>query len=200
MFDPTVTFEGLAWIKEQWPNKLVVKGIQTLENARAVVDLGVDGIVLSNHGGRQLNLAPVPFHLLPRVAGELGDSTEILLDTGIMSGADIVAAVALGARFTLVGRAYLYGLMADGEAGVDRAIEILSGQVSRTMRLLGVTCLEELAPRHVTQLSRVRTGRAVTPTYFTAVTLFPEVTAEIGAARVRAESKSLANRDVTARR
>jgi L-lactate dehydrogenase (cytochrome) len=149
-----VTFEDLAWIKSQWPNKLVVKGIQTLEDARSVVDLGVDGIVLSNHGGRQLDRAPVPFHLLPSVARELGDDTEIVLDTGIMSGADIVAAIALGARFTLVGRAYLYGLMAGGEAGVDRAIEILSDQVRRTMRLLGVTCLEELNPRHVTQLFR----------------------------------------------
>jgi L-lactate dehydrogenase (cytochrome) len=132
---------------------LVVKGIQTLEDAKSVVDLGVDGIVLSNHGGRQLDRAPVPFHLLPTVAREVGGDTEILLDTGIMSGADIVAAVALGAKFTLVGRAYLYGLMAGGEAGVDRAITILSEQVARTMRLLGVTSLAELAPRHVTQLS-----------------------------------------------
>jgi len=153
MFDPTVTFDDLAWIKSQWPNKLVVKGIQTLEDAKSVVDLGVDGIVLSNHGGRQLDRAPVPFHLLPTVAREVGGDTEIVLDTGIMSGADIVAAIALGARFTLVGRAYLYGLMAGGEAGVDRAITILAEQVARTMRLLGVTCLDELAPRHVTQLS-----------------------------------------------
>ena len=153
MFDPTVTFEDLAWIKSQWPNKLVVKGIQTLEDAKSVVDLGVDGIVLSNHGGRQLDRAPVPFHLLPTVAREVGGDTEIVLDTGIMSGADIVAAIALGARFTLVGRAYLYGLMAGGEAGVDRAITILSDQVARTMRLLGVTSLAELTPRHVTQMS-----------------------------------------------
>lgn len=158
MFDPTVTFEDLAWIKKQWPNRLVVKGIQTLEDARAVVDLGVDGIVLSNHGGRQLDRAPVPFHLLPHVARELGRDTEVLLDTGIMSGADVVAAVALGARFTLVGRAYLYGLMAGGEAGVARAVEILSAQVSRTMRLLGVTSLDELEPRHVTQLHRFTRG------------------------------------------
>jgi L-lactate dehydrogenase (cytochrome) len=158
MFDPTVTFEDLAWIKTQWPNKLVVKGIQTLDDARAVVDLGVDGIVLSNHGGRQLDRAPVPFHLLPLVARELGTSTEILLDTGIMAGADIVAAIALGARFTMVGRAYLYGLMAGGQAGVDRAIDILSGQVIRTMRLLGVTSLDELEPRHVTQLHRFERG------------------------------------------
>nr|WP_090277232.1 alpha-hydroxy acid oxidase [Mycolicibacterium komanii] len=155
MFDPTVNFDDLAWIKNQWPKKLVVKGIQTLEDARAVAELGVDGIVLSNHGGRQLDRAPVPFHLLPTVAAELGDTTEILLDTGVMSGADIVAAIALGSRFVLVGRAYLYGLMAGGEAGVDRAVEILSQQVARTMRLLGVTSLSELGPRHVTQLHRL---------------------------------------------
>jgi L-lactate dehydrogenase (cytochrome) len=154
MFDPTVTFDDLAWIKSQWPNKLVVKGIQTLADAKAVAELGADGLVLSNHGGRQLDRAPVPFHLLPSVARELGGSCEILLDTGIMSGADVVAAIALGASFTLVGRAYLYGLMAGGEAGVQRAIQILSSQVTRTMRLLGVTSLDELTPRHVTQLRR----------------------------------------------
>jgi L-lactate dehydrogenase (cytochrome) len=155
MFDPSLTFDDLEWIKAQWPGKLVVKGIQTLDDARAVVDRGVDGIVLSNHGGRQLDRAPVPFHLLPAVARELGKHTEILVDTGIMSGADIVAAIALGARCTLVGRAYLYGLMAGGEAGVNRAIEILESGLIRTMRLLGVTCLEELSPRHVTQLRRL---------------------------------------------
>jgi L-lactate dehydrogenase (cytochrome) len=155
MFDPTVTFDDLAWIKSQWPGKVVVKGIQTVADARAVTDLGVDGIVLSNHGGRQLDRAPIPFHLLPSVVSEVGKDVEILLDTGIMSGADIVASIALGARFTLVGRAYLYGLMAGGEAGVDRAVEILSEQVARTMRLLGAATLEELNPGHVTQLVRL---------------------------------------------
>ncbi|MCU1644070.1 MAG: lldD [Nocardia sp.] len=155
MFDPTVNFADLAWIREQWPGKLVVKGVQTLADARAVVDAGADGIVLSNHGGRQLDRAPIPFHLLPSVAAELGRGTEIMLDTGIMSGADIVASIALGARFTLVGRAYLYGLMAGGEAGVDRAIAILSEQIERTMRLLGVTGLDELTPQHLTQLTRL---------------------------------------------
>ncbi len=155
MFDPTVTFDDLAWIKSQWPGKCVVKGIQTVADARAVTDLGVDGVLLSNHGGRQLDRAPIPFHLLPAVAAEVGKEVEILLDTGIMSGADVVAAIAMGARFTLIGRAYLYGLMAGGEAGVDRAIEILSEQVERTMRLLGVTSLEELNPEHVTQLVRL---------------------------------------------
>ncbi|TFC49548.1 alpha-hydroxy-acid oxidizing protein [Cryobacterium sp. TMT1-21] len=161
MFDPTVTFEDLAWIKAQWPGKLVVKGVQNVADARTLAGLGVDGILLSNHGGRQLDRAPVPFHLLPQVVREVGTDLEVHLDTGIMNGADIVAAVALGARFTLIGRAYLYGLMAGGEAGVDRAIEILSEQVSRTMRLLGVKSLEELEPGHVTQLARL--GRIAPP-------------------------------------
>ena len=154
MFDPTVTFDDLAWIKSRWPGKLVVKGVQTVADAKKLATLGVDGIVLSNHGGRQLDRAPVPFHLLPHVVREVGSDVEILIDTGIMNGADIVAAVALGAKFTLVGRAYLYGLMAGGRQGVDRTIAILQGEITRTMALLGVSNLEELQPRHVTQLSR----------------------------------------------
>lgn len=155
MFDPTVTFEDLAWIKDQWPGKLVVKGVQNVDDAKRLASMGVDGILLSNHGGRQLDRAPIPFHLLPKVVREVGKDTEVHLDTGIMSGADIVAAIALGARFTLVGRAYLYGLMAGGREGVDRAIEILSTQIVRTMRLLGVNSLDELEPSHVTQLQRL---------------------------------------------
>ena len=155
MFDPTVTYDDLRWIKEQWPGKLVVKGVQTVDDAKRLTDLGVDGITLSNHGGRQLDRAPIPFHLLPEVVREVGKDTEVHLDTGIMSGADIVASVALGARFTLIGRAYLYGLMAGGREGVDRTIQILGEQVARTMRLLGVKSLDELQPGHVTQLQRL---------------------------------------------
>ena len=155
MFDPTVTFEDLAWIKSQWHGKLVVKGVQTVDDARRLASLGVDGIILSNHGGRQLDRAPVPFHLLPAVVGEVGGDVEVHLDTGITSGADIVAAVAMGAHFTMIGRAYLYGLMAGGRAGVDRAIAILTGEIERTMRLLGVASLDELNPQHVTQLRRL---------------------------------------------
>ena len=147
MFDPTVTYDDLAWIRDQWPGKVVVKGVQTVDDARRVRDVGVDAVLLSNHGGRQLDRAPVPFHLLPEVAAAVGDDVEVHLDTGIMSGQDIVAAVAHGARFTLVGRAYLYGLMAGGRDGVDRVIEILSGQVERTMRLLGVTTPRRAHPR-----------------------------------------------------
>ena len=152
MFDPSVTFGDVEWIAERWPGNVVIKGIQTLDDARRCADAGVDGIVLSNHGGRQLDRAPVPFHLLPVVARELGNDVEIMLDTGIMSGADIVAAMALGADFTLVGRAYLYGLMAGGQAGVDRAIGILADEIVRTMKLLGVRSIAELGPEHVTQL------------------------------------------------
>ncbi len=155
MFDPTVTYDDLKWIKEQWPGKLVVKGVQTVDDAKRLTALGVDGITLSNHGGRQLDRAPIPFHLLPEVVREVGKDTEVHLDTGIMSGADIVASVALGARFTLIGRAYLYGLMAGGREGVDRAIEILGDEITRTMKLLGVTSLDELEPHHVTQLQRL---------------------------------------------
>ncbi|HLQ80021.1 MAG TPA: alpha-hydroxy acid oxidase [Brachybacterium sp.] len=153
--DPTISFEDLEIIRGMWPGKLVIKGVQTLQDAKTFTDLGVDGIILSNHGGRQLDRAPVPFHLLPEVAREVGADTEIGVDTGIMHGADIVAAVALGARFTLIGRAYLYGLMAGGRPGVDRTIEILSEQVVRTMKLLGVHALDELEPEHVTQLHRL---------------------------------------------
>ncbi|WP_439564905.1 alpha-hydroxy acid oxidase [Microcella sp.] len=155
MFDPTVTYDDLKWIKEQWPGKLVVKGVQTVDDAKRLTALGVDGITLSNHGGRQLDRAPIPFHLLPEVVREVGRDTEVHLDTGIMSGADIVASIALGARFTLIGRAYLYGLMAGGREGVDRAIEILRGEITRTMKLLGVRSLDELEPGHVTQLQRL---------------------------------------------
>ena len=155
MFDPTVTYEDLKWIKSQWPGKLVVKGVQTVEDAKKLAAIGVDGIVLSNHGGRQLDRSAVPFHVLPEVVKAVGKQTEVHLDTGIMSGADIVAAVALGAKFTMVGRAYLYGLMAGGQEGVHRTFEILSEQLARTMQLLGVTNLEELEPRHVTQLRRL---------------------------------------------
>ncbi|WP_374009137.1 alpha-hydroxy-acid oxidizing protein [Leifsonia sp. LS-T14] len=154
--DPSIDYDDLAEIRALWPGKLVIKGVQTLEDAKKLTDFGVDGIVLSNHGGRQLDRAPIPFHLLPDVAREVGHHTEIAIDTGIMNGADIIAAYALGAKFTLIGRAYLYGLMAGGRAGVDRTIHILTDQLIRTMKLLQVNSLAELTPAHVTQLTRLQ--------------------------------------------
>ena len=153
--DPTISFEDLKIIRDLFPGKLVVKGVQNVEDSRRLADLGVDGIVLSNHGGRQLDRAPIPFHLLPDVAREVGADVEIAIDTGIMNGADIVASIALGARFTLIGRAYLYGLMAGGRAGVDRSIAILTEQITRTMKLIQVSSLDELGPQHVTQLQHL---------------------------------------------
>ncbi|MCD7101035.1 alpha-hydroxy acid oxidase [Pseudoclavibacter sp. 13-3] len=153
--DPTISFDDLDVIREMWPGKLVIKGVQNVEDAKNLVAAGVDGIVLSNHGGRQLDRAPVPFQLLPDVVKAVGDRTEIGVDTGIMSGADVVAAIAKGANFTLIGRAYLYGLMAGGRQGVDRTIQILRDEIIRTMKLLGVSSLDELNPGHVTQLRRL---------------------------------------------
>ena len=154
MFDPTVTYEDLKWIRSQWQGNLVVKGIQNVDDAVKSVEAGADAIILSNHGGRQLDRAPVPFHLLPEVVKALGGKAEVHLDTGIMHGADVIAAVATGAKFTWIGRAYLYGLMAGGKPGVDRALEILKTQMVRTMKLLGARTLSELEPDHVRFIAR----------------------------------------------
>ncbi len=149
LFDPSMTLADLEWLRGRWDGPLVIKGVQTVEDAIRLVDAGADAIVLSNHGGRQLDRAPVPLRLLPQVVDRVGDQAEVWVDTGIMSGADVVAALALGARAVLVGRAYLYGLMAGGERGVDRAAEILAAEVARTMALLGVSRIVHLAPHHV---------------------------------------------------
>ena len=148
VFDPALTMDDVDWLRGTWPGKLVIKGIQNVADARRVVDAGADAVLLSNHGGRQLDRAPVPVELVEPTVQELGDSAEVLVDTGIMHGADVVAAVALGARAALVGRAYLYGLMAGGRAGVAKAVEILAGEVTRTMQLIGVTAVDDLRPEH----------------------------------------------------
>ena len=149
MFDPTMTFEDLKWIRQQWKGKLTIKGIQNVEDAKRCAKFGVDAVLLSNHGGRQLDRAPIPFHLLGQVRKELKKDIEVHIDTGIMHGGDVLAAIAHGAQFTYIGRAYLYGLMAGGQEGVERSLEILKGQMSRSMKLLGVSSLEELEPKHV---------------------------------------------------
>ncbi len=154
MFDPTVTYEDLKWIRKQWKGNLVVKGIQNVDDAIMSVKAGADAIILSNHGGRQLDRAPVPFHLLPEVVKAVGKKTEVHVDTGIMHGADVIAALAAGAKFTWIGRAYLYGLMAGGKPGVDRSLEILKSQMIRTMKLLGARTISELEPDHVRFIAR----------------------------------------------
>jgi L-lactate dehydrogenase (cytochrome) len=145
-FDPSLNFDDLVWLREQWDGPIVVKGIQNIEDARKVVDLGVEGIVLSNHGGRQLDRSLIPLRLIAPTVAELGDDAEIYIDGGIMSGADVVAGIALGAQSCFVGRAYLYGLMAGGERGVQRMVDIFTADVERTMQLLGVSSISDLHP------------------------------------------------------
>ena len=154
MFDPTVTFEDLKWIRKQWDGNLLVKGIQNIDDAVLAQKAGADAISLSNHGGRQLDRAPVPYLLIPEARKALGKKFEIHADTGIMHGADVVACIAAGANFTWIGRAYLYGLMAGGKEGVDRSLEILRTQMVRTMKLLGVCSLEELNPSHIKLINK----------------------------------------------
>ncbi len=148
MFDPSLSVADLAWLRENWSGTIVLKGIQSVEDATEFVDLGVDGLVVSNHGGRQLDRSVTPLQVLPEIVAAVDGRVPVLLDGGIMHGADIVAAVANGADAVMVGRAYLYGLMAGGEAGVTRALQILTSQVTRTMQLLGVTSVDELTPHH----------------------------------------------------
>jgi L-lactate dehydrogenase (cytochrome)/glycolate oxidase len=154
MFDPTITYEDLKWIRGQWQGNLVVKGIQNVDDAVRSIEAGADAIILSNHGGRQLDRAPVPLYLLPEVLKAVGNKGEVHIDTGIMHGADVVAALATGAKFTWIGRAYLYGLMAGGKPGVDKALEIMRMQIIRTMKLLGARTVAELNPDHVRFIAR----------------------------------------------
>jgi L-lactate dehydrogenase (cytochrome) len=149
VFDATITIADLGWLRDVWTGPIVVKGITAVADACAVVDAGADAVVVSNHGGRQLDRAPTPLEQLPAIAAAVGDRAEVYVDGGIQSGADVVAAVALGARAALVGRAYLYGLMAGGERGVTRVGELLRTEAIRTMRLLGVRRVSELTPDRV---------------------------------------------------
>ncbi|GDY32519.1 alpha-hydroxy acid oxidase [Gandjariella thermophila] len=149
IFDPSATIDDVRWLREAWPGKLVVKGVQTVEDAEACVAAGADALVVSNHGARQLDRSPTPLELLPGIAARCGERAEIYLDGGVRSGGDIAAAVALGARGVLIGRAYLYGLMAGGERGVDHALRLLTTEFTATMRLLGVTSVAELTGERV---------------------------------------------------
>lgn len=145
-FDASVTIADLDWLRQQWPGRILAKGVQRVDDAVDLARAGVDGIVLSNHGGRQLDQAEPPLQLLPRVVEAIGGNVEVMVDTGVRSGSDVAAAVALGARAVFVGRAYLYGLMAGGEQGVDRALAILQSEFLRTMQLLGAESVNDLRP------------------------------------------------------
>jgi L-lactate dehydrogenase (cytochrome) len=145
-FDPTLSWRDVEWLRDVWNGPLVVKGVQTVEDARLAADAGVDAIALSNHGGRQLDDAPTPISLVAPVVDALGDRVEIVCDGGVRRGSDIVKAVALGARAVSIGRAYLYGLGAAGERGVDHVVHLLNTDVRRTMALLGAGSIADLTP------------------------------------------------------
>jgi L-lactate dehydrogenase (cytochrome) len=153
MFEPSATVADVRALRADWSGPLVVKGVLSADDARAVVDAGADAVIVSNHGGRQLDRAPTPLEELPAVVAAVGDRAEVYLDGGVMDGADVVGALALGARACFVGRAYLYGLMAGGERGVQRAADILARDVVRTLQLLGVRSVAELTPDRVRQRS-----------------------------------------------
>ena len=149
ILDPGLDFDDLDWLRSIWDGPLVVKGVMTPKGATQVVERGADAVVVSNHGGRQLVQAPTPLEQLPGIVDAVGDRAEVMLDGGIMDGGDIVAAVAMGASACLVARAYLYGLMAGGEAGVQRAADLLSAGVRRTMALMGARTVADLTPDKV---------------------------------------------------
>ena len=144
-----VCWDDLRWIRELWKGPLVVKGVQTADDARRAADKGADALVVSNHGGRQLDGVAPSLRVLPEVVAAIDGQIEILVDGGIRRGSDVVKALCLGARAVLVGRAYAYGLGAAGEAGVARAIEILRADVVRTLKLLGCPSVAALDRSYV---------------------------------------------------
>ncbi len=145
----TPTWADLAWIREQWPGPIAVKGVLTREDAQRAVDAGVDGVVVSNHGGNALDGTPPTLKVLPEVVSAVGDQIEVLVDGGIRRGTDVVKALALGARAVLVGRAYVFGLAAAGEEGVDRVLSLLGDGIRRTLALLGCPSVEALDASYV---------------------------------------------------
>jgi len=148
VFDASLTIDDVTWLRERWKGKLVLKGVQSVATATELAKAGVDAIVLSNHGGRQLDRAPIPLELLPAVKQAV-PAAEVYIDGGITDGADALAAIALGAQGVFVGRAHLFGLMAGGAAGVQKLVDIFRDQVTTQMALLGVTNLNQLTPDHV---------------------------------------------------
>lgn len=151
-FDPTLTWDDMAWMIDEWGGPFAIKGILTVDDARRAVETGVSAVILSNHGGRQLDHAPSPVSVLPEVADALGDRVEIILDGGVRRGADAIKALCLGATAVMVGRAYLFGLGAGGEAGVDRALELLTGEIKRNMALLGCPSVQQLGSQYVREI------------------------------------------------
>ncbi len=145
-FDQTLNWRDMEWVRSAWPGKLVIKGILDVEDAKTAASVGADAIIVSNHGGRQLDGAPASITVLPQIAQAVGDRLEVLFDGGIRSGQDVMKALALGARGCLIGRAYLYGLAAMGEKGCAIALDLIRREIEITMMLTGVTDLRKVGP------------------------------------------------------
>lgn len=153
-FDSSVTWDDVATIRQWWPGALTVKGVLSVADVRRAADAGADGVILSNHGGRQLDRAIAPIHVLRPARDAVGDRLEVYVDSGIRHGSDVALAVALGADGVLLGRPYLYGLGAGGQAGVTRVLEILADELRRTMQLLGVTSMGQLRAEGLERVQR----------------------------------------------
>jgi (S)-mandelate dehydrogenase len=149
LFEATITWDDIAWIRQFWRGKLLIKGVLSAGDAERALALGCDGVVLSNHGGRQLDYCVAAIDVLPEVAAAVGGRMPILIDGGVRRGTDVIKALALGAQGVMLGRATLYGLAAGGEAGVARALEMLCTETDRTLGLLGCNSVSELGPVHV---------------------------------------------------
>ncbi|UCP11394.1 MULTISPECIES: alpha-hydroxy acid oxidase [unclassified Pseudomonas] len=143
-FDPSLCWDDIAWVKQRWGGKLVLKGILDVEDARMAVKVGADALIVSNHGGRQLDGAPSSIKMLPAIVDAVGNQVEVWLDSGIRSGQDVIKALALGAKGTLIGRAHLYGLGASGEKGVRQTLEIIAKEMDLTMALCGYTDISQI--------------------------------------------------------
>jgi (S)-mandelate dehydrogenase len=146
MFEPTITWADIAWIRGHWPGKLLIKGVLSVEDARRAADAGCDGIILTNHGGRQLDYCVAPIEVLGEIAAAVGGRLTIVIDSGFRRGSDIAKALALGAHTVMIGRATLYGLAADGERGVRRALDMLAVELDRVLGQLGCRSVAELQP------------------------------------------------------
>ena len=149
IYDSSLNYEDITWLRTVWSGPIIVKGVQSISDAEKLANIGIEAIVLSNHGGRQLDKGPVILELLPKVVEKVGHRIDVYVDGGFMTGQDVVAAIAFGAKAVLIGRAYLYGIMAAGSEGVQKVVDILVSEISNTMALIGVASMSEIKPEHV---------------------------------------------------
>ncbi len=146
LFGPSITWDDIAWLRGMWDRKLIIKGVLSVSDAERAASLGCDGIILTNHGGRQLDYCVAPFDMVPEISAAVGDRMTVIVDSGFRRGTDVIKALALGADAVMLGRATLYGLAAGGEPGVRRALEILTAEIDRALGQLGIRSIEELGP------------------------------------------------------